>query len=179
MRVRIAAVATLVFTATLVLVKTPPAIACSCRPDVSVAQLLATSDGAFVGIYAGRDDPFAVGPVISSAREVVNHFVVERAVKGQIGPVVEVGAAASGASCGLELEVGERTGLVLERVGDSWRSSLCAQTEPEALLVFAPGEPGPPTTGSGALDDVPFLFVGLVVLVAAAVLAIMRLRRRE
>ncbi len=179
MRVRRTVVATLVMTATLLLVETPAAMACSCRSDVNVAELLAASDGAFVGIYTGRDDPLAVEPVINSGRAVVNHFVVERAVKGEIGPLMEVEAAASGASCGLELEVGERTGLLLRRVDDTWRSALCQQTEPEALLAFAPGQAGPATMGSALLDDLLVVVVGLCVLVAAAMLAFAGLRRRS
>ncbi len=177
MRVRRAVVATLVVTATLLLVRTPAALACSCRPDVAVAELLSTSDGAFVGVYTGRDDPRAVGPVLSSSRAVVNHFVVERVVKGDIGPVVEVEAAASGASCGLELEVGERTGLLLRRAGDGWSSGLCAQTDPEGLLAFAPSHAGPATISS-LVDDLLLPVVGLAALVAAVMLAIGVRRRR-
>ena len=172
-----AVVATLVVATGLLILETRAAFACSCDADVQAAELLAKSDAAFVGVYTGRDDPFAQGPLISSGRRVVNHFVVERSVKGELGGSIDVEAAADGASCGLELERGERTGLFVRREGDSWSSSLCAQAEPDALLAFASPGADPASIGDGLLDDGLFLAVGLLVVAATAAVAIGRLRR--
>ena len=143
----------------LLVVEAGPALACSCRAEVPVAEALSESDGAFVGVFTGRDDPLGQGDVITSARGVLNHFQVERSVKGDIGGRVDVQAAAGGASCGLELSVGERTGLLLRRDAGSWTSSLCSQVEPQALLAFAPA-----TTAGAGVDGGLILLVGLLVL---------------
>ena len=111
--------------------------ACSCAlPDARAA--LAQSDGAFVGRLESRRD---------SGREAVLTFSVERALKGSIGSRIEVRTAANGAACGIELNVGTRVGLVLDRRGGSWRGSLCWQFDPEELLTAA--RPLPPPNGSG------------------------------
>ncbi len=153
-----------------------PALACSCRADVQVADALATSDGAFVGVLTGIDDPLVAGTLISSARSVINHFDVERSVKGGIGDRVEVEAAASGASCGLEVPVGRRVGLLLRRSATGWTSSLCSQTEPAALLTAAPAPPGPAPAG-GEPSERGF-FVALAFLALAVPVGLVVLRRR-
>lgn len=143
----------------LLVVEAGPALACSCRAGVPVGEALSEHDGAFVGVFTGQVDPMRPGDEISSARPVLNHFTVERSVKGDIGERVEVQAAASGASCGLELEVGQRTGLLLRGEPGSWTSGLCSQLEPQALLAFAPS--------AGSVDG------GLIVLVSLLVLAVL------
>ena len=155
-----------------------PAYACSCRAGVLVADALAESDAAFVGVYTGREDPFVHGELISSGRPVINHFEVERTVKGDIGGRVDVEAAASGASCGLELEVGERTGLFLQWSGTGWRSSLCAQTEPAGLLAFAPAV-GVPAGEADPSERGVFVAFGLLALAVAGYFAVDRVRRRR
>lgn len=175
-----------------------PAYACSCRA-VAVAESLANSDAAFVGVLTGRDDPDGGGPIVSSGRRVVNHFTVERAVKGELGPSVAVGAAAGGASCGLEVREGARTGLLLRRSGTEWTSSLCSQVDSAALLALAPGGgPGPvgtvaPAVGAvapaedvaapaGAGSGPDWGFIGLVGILLLAVLGAVVLggaQRRE
>jgi hypothetical protein len=62
---------------------------------------------------------------------------VEQAYKGDISNRVEVVTAASGAACGLEAAVGDRLGLLLERVDGDWRSGLCSQVEPRDFLELA------------------------------------------
>ena len=42
--------------------------------------------------------------------------------------------ARGGAACGIEAPADERIGLLLERRGGLWRSSLCSQVEPAAFL---------------------------------------------
>lgn len=117
-----------------------PAYACSCGGQ-SPADAVAGGDAAFVGTYLGRTEP-PPAPMVKSSDLVVNHFSVERAIKGDVAGSVDVNAAFSGASCGLELAVGQRTGLVMRHAGDDWESNLCLQIDPEALLALA--EPPPP-----------------------------------
>jgi hypothetical protein len=165
-----------------------PAQACSCRADVQVADALAASDAAFVGVFTGRDDPLVHGEIISSARPVLNHFEVERVVKGPIGERVDVEAAASGASCGLEVEVGEQAGVLLTWTGTGWRSSLCNQTEAAELMAFAPAAaPAAPAAAPGRnaapAESEPsergfFVAVGLLVLAVPVFFGVQRWRRR-
>ena len=165
-------VALLMATATVVIAGAAPAHACSCRADADVAEMLATSDGAFVGVLTGVEDPFAQGALVSSARQVVNHFDVERVVKGQLGEQVDVRAAAAGASCGLEVRVGQRVGILLLEEGGTWTSSLCAQTEPDLLLAFAaPGDSGDAAGSTGSRADTLFVVAGVVALAVFGVLA--------
>lgn len=163
----------------LVVIQAPPALACSCRADVAVKDALLESDGAFVGRFIGRDDVFPQGEMMSSPRPVLNHFQVERAVKGDIGERVRVEAAANGASCGLELGVGERTGLLLRHGPNGWRSSLCSQTDPAALLAVVADEPDRELQGTGGRDARPFIVVGLAVVGIPAFIAIRRAFRRS
>ena len=153
-----------------------PAYACSCQAGVLVADALAQADGALVGVYTGRADPPVQGELIFSGRPVINHFEVERAVKGDIGGQVDVEAAASGASCGLELEVGERTGLFLERTGTGWRSSLCSQTDPVGLLAFAPA--GAPAGAAAEAEPSERGFFVAVAVLALALIAFFMVQRR-
>jgi hypothetical protein len=115
--------------------------ACSCAlPDARTA--LARSDGAFVGRLESRRE---------SGQEAMLVFSVERALKGSIGRTVTVVTPASGASCGIELTLGTRAGLVLDRAGGAWRGSLCAQFDPSELLQAALPLPAPNGRGPVAL----------------------------
>lgn len=54
-------------------------------------------------------------------------------------------APAYGASCGIELKVGERSGMLLRRDGDRWNSGLCDQISPaelERAIKPFPAAPG-------------------------------------
>ena len=102
--------------------------------------------GAFVGRLLSRDDPQPTGNVFSSATLVRYRFQVERPVKGDIpSGIIEVWSSGSGASCGLETPVGQRTGLLLRHEDGRWRSSLCEQADPDVLIRA--GQPLPPPTG--------------------------------
>jgi hypothetical protein len=157
-----ALVAVLVVASGLVVAGGSPAYACSCHADMPIEKWLAESDAAFVGVYTGRDGPAAGRPVVNLNQEVVNHFEVERSVKGTFGKAVDVSASGSGASCGLELTAGDRTGLMLHRDdAGGWTSSLCGQVGAEELLAFA----GASSSGPGSGPDWGFiLFAGLLVL---------------
>ncbi len=178
MRLMRAAVVALIVAGGQLVVQAAPALACSCRADVQVAEALATSDGAFVGVLTGIDDPPTAGPIISSGRPVVNHFDVERSVKGGIGDRVDVEAAASGASCGLEVAVGQRVGLLLRRSATGWTSSLCAKAEPEALLAVATRPAAGPVPPSPEPSERGF-FLALGALAVAALLGLAVLRRTK
>lgn len=178
-RIVLAALTVLLAAGGLLVVEAGPASACSCRAGVPVEESLAESDGAFVGVFVGRDDPLGQGEIVSSGRRVLNHFQVERPVKGEIGERVDVQAAAEGASCGLGLEVGQRTGLLLRRDAGGWTSGLCSQVEPQALLAFAPAT----ATGSGASagagpDWGLIVLVGLLVLAVGGAVALEVVHRR-
>lgn len=130
----------------LVVVGATPAFACSCLPS-SPAEVAARSDAAFVGTYLGRTEP-PPGPVVNTSTDVVNHFSVERVVKG--GPIagnVDVRAPLSGASCG---------GLGLTGSASEWRSLLCNQTDADGLLaVGQPVNPPPPPPASSPVAPSP------------------------
>ena len=167
-----AVLAVLMVAGGLLTVEAGPAFACSCRAEVPVEEFLSHSDGAFVGVFTGRDVPPGRVDVNDLGRPVVNHFQVERTVKGDIGRRVDVQAEASGASCGLELEVGERTGLFLFRDAGGWTSGLCAQVEPQALLAFAPAAAG------AGVDGGLILLVGLLVLAVLGAVVLEAVHRR-
>jgi hypothetical protein len=118
-----------------------PATACSCA-TVDPREGIQTSDGAFVGTLLSRTG----GPHDSTN---TLHFVVEVAVKGDLGTEVDVTTSSNGASCGLEVAQGERVGLLLSRGdgGSSWWSSSCSRVDPEELLAAA--KPLPPPDGIG------------------------------
>ncbi len=118
-----------------------PARACSCLPPDPWA-LLAKTDGAFVGRLVSRRE--------ADGDRAILVFSVERAVKGEIGDTVEIETPKSGASCGLEMPVGERIGLFLGRDGGKWFGNLCAQVAPEDLLA-ATVLPAPNGSGPAAL----------------------------
>ena len=131
--------------AALVAPSLPHAKACSCA-TYDVRERLPEVAGAFVGRLLSRDDPQPTGDVFSSATLVRYRFQVERAVKGDIpSGIIEVWSSASGASCGLETPMGERTGLLLRHEDGQWRSSLCEQADPDVLIRA--GQPLPPPSG--------------------------------
>jgi hypothetical protein len=131
--------------AALVAPSLPHAKACSCA-TYDVRERLPEVAGAFVGRLLSRDDPQSTGNVFSSATLVRYRFQVERAVKGDIpSGIIEVWSSASGASCGLETPVGQRTGLLLRHEDGQWRSSLCEQADPDVLIRA--GQPLPPPSG--------------------------------
>jgi hypothetical protein len=138
------------------------ASACSCLP-VDLARDLPRADGAFVGTVLERR---------TTEASVLLLFRVEQAYKGDIDARIEVETARDGASCGLDLPVGERVGLLLERDGDLWRSSLCSRADPADFLALTDVEDNtlPAINWGGYV-------VGVLVLAIAAVLLVRRRRR--
>ena len=138
------------------------ALACSCLP-VDLARDLPRADGAFVGTVLERTDRERTSTLL---------FRVEQVYKGEIENRVEVETARGGAACGIEVPVGERIGLLLERDGGVWRSSLCSQVEPAAFLELTDVKDNelPPLNWPG-------IVVGSLVLLAGAYFLVRRLRR--
>ncbi len=141
----------------LVLLPVQSASACSCAlgdPRDSFAR----ADGAFVGTFLESHlaEPPDPDGGFSSADDTIYSFRLDEEYKGELGEpgdVVEVHSAFSGASCGLEVEQGERYGLFLEvREKDgAWRSSLCSQVSPKEMREAASPLPAPYGEGPLAL----------------------------
>jgi hypothetical protein len=142
------------------LVLSAEAYACSCRP-VDLQRDLPTADGAIIGTVLERR---------STEASVVLLFRVEQTYKGDIDNRVEVETSRDGASCGLELAVGERVGLLLDRDGELWRSSLCSQVDPADFLALANVEDNslPPFNWGGIVVGVLVLAAGSFFLVRKA-----------
>jgi len=138
------------------------ALACSCAP-VDLVRDLPRADGAFIGTLLERKDREATSTLL---------FRVEQVYKGDISNRVEVETARGGAACGIEVPAGERIGLLLERDGGVWRSSLCSQVDPAAFLELTDVEDNqlPPVNRGG-------LVVGVLILLAGVWFLIRRLRR--
>ncbi|HEX4930494.1 MAG TPA: hypothetical protein VFV62_07260, partial [Gaiellaceae bacterium] len=138
------------------------ALACTCAP-VDLARDLPRADGAFIGTLLERDDRAATSTLL---------FRVEQVYKGDISNRVEVETASGGAACGIEAPVGERIGLLLEREGGVWTSTLCSQVDPAAFLELTDVQDNqlPPVNWGGYL-------VGFLVLAITALLLVRRRRR--
>ena len=137
------------------------ALACTCAP-VDLVRDLPTADGAFVGTLLEREDREATSTLL---------FRVEQVYKGDISNRVEVETARGGAACGIEAPVGERIGLLLERAGGVWSSSLCSQVDPATFLELTDVQDGLPPVNRGGI------VVGALVLLAGAYFFWRRLRR--
>ena len=110
----------------------PAAWACSCTGE-PVAAGLERSDGALVGTVLDWDVDDPAGPSVSTGDPAYATVRVERAVKGTLPRELAVRTVRSTATCGLDVRVGQRVGLLLERRGREWTSGLCAQFEPGEL----------------------------------------------
>lgn len=121
-----------------------PAKACSCALG-DPRDALKASDGAFIGTLVSKT-PDPADPEYGA----VYTFSVEETFKGDLGESVEVYSASDGASCGLEVPIGGRTGLFLTLADGRWLSSLCQQIAPDDLRAAA--EPLPEPDGSGPIS---------------------------
>ena len=137
------------------------ALACTCAP-VDLERDLPRADGAIIGTVLerhGRGD------------EVVYLFRVEQVYKGDIDNRVEIVTNAQTATCGLDLAVGTRIGLLLERQAGEWRSGLCSEVDAADFLALTDVEDNtlPPFNVGG-------IVVGFLIL-AAGVYVLLRKRR--
>jgi hypothetical protein len=101
---------------------------------------------AFVGTLIDVDGQ--LGAVFSSDADTIYRFEVETWVKGDLGPVIDVHSAADGASCGIEVGVGNRAGIMVRVEDGKYHSSLCETIDADVLLAslepLETGAPGPP-----------------------------------
>ncbi|MDQ3947347.1 MAG: hypothetical protein M3357_19750 [Actinomycetota bacterium] len=70
---------------------------------------------------------------------------MERALKGDIGPDIDVYSGQGGGDCGIDGPVGRRLGMLLYRQDDRWTGGLCSEEDPEVLVRAA--KPLPPPDG--------------------------------
>lgn len=148
----------------LVVLPEQAAHACSCVVITSPADVVARADGAFVGTFTGRDEAAPVAPQdgpVPSASRVVNHFNVEKAVKGDFGPTVDVASGTESSMCGIEFKPGQRVGLLLVRHAGEWLTGLCSVVPADKMLA-ATGPVGGSVRGPAA---------GALALLAAVALA--------
>jgi hypothetical protein len=135
--------------------------ACTCLP-VDLDRDLPGADGAMIGTVLER----SVSGTTSRYR-----FRVEQVYKGDVEDRAVVFSAADGAACGLELAVGQRVGLLLNRDGDVWRSSLCRQVDPADFLALTKVQDNAlPSFNWGGI------VVGILIL-GLGILALLRKRR--
>ena len=93
----------------LVVAGAQAAHACSCLIG-DPRDALHRSDGAFVGTLVERTEVDEQTSIFT--------FEVETAVKGTLGAEVDVRSASNGASCGMEVDFGQRIGLFLDTAED-------------------------------------------------------------
>ena len=137
-----------------------PAGACSC--DGPVSDAVANSDGAFVGVFTGRGSP------------AVNHFRVERVIKGDIGARIDVVSTYAGTTCDFGFKPGDRTGLLVARKDDAWTSMLCSRFDPASV----PGGVAPAGADAG-LDSPAVVVAGVALFAVTVLLAAVAIRRRR
>lgn len=168
----------------LALLPTTKAHACSCafmEPEEALNQ--GNVPAAFVGTLTAKEEAGQgdFGPQIAWT------FEVEAVLAGELDEVTTLTAPADdGANCGLNLQEGDRVGLILYSDGDGWSSSSCSTYDAEAML--AAGDPQPPTDGGSpvaeppaesAASSFPIVPIVLAVLGAGIVLAVVVLLARR
>lgn len=183
--------------APVLLVGPSPACACSCVPRTD-AEFYRDAGTVFVGELVSRRP--GDGLFRSSTDPVTYVFAVSAVHKGTVSERQEVVSSASGASCGLEIEVGRRYVVFTQatpmepdptpRAGQL-SANLCGGTRPAGsgavAEAFGPGEaPVPGGSGEQAGRGVgeraaaawPYLLGGALAVAAVLALAGWRYRRR-
>lgn len=120
----------------VVLAPAAPAKACSCAPPDPLG-ILAEAPAAFIGTVVDIrkiDHP-------SDWIDVVVVFDVEEWVKGDLGDTVEIGSSADGASCGFEMEPGDRSGIWINEIQTPLLGGLCNRVDADVLRNAAAGLP--------------------------------------
>jgi hypothetical protein len=150
----------------LVVLPIQPAKACSCAYG-DPRDMFAGADAAFVGTFV---ESHPVEEPTSSDADTVYTFLLDEEHKGELGErggTVEVHAALSGASCGLEASPGEQYGIFLyvRETDGAWTSSLCSQVSPETMREAASPLPAPTSDGpprivaGGSFGDTQTMFL--------------------
>ena len=124
-----------------------PCAACSCAAPVTPAEAAAEADAVFVGTVTGTREPLVS---TSSADLVAKRFEVVEVRKGEVAAVTEVLTAASGASCGLEVEEGRTYVVVARASAEGLRADLCGGTREHVTAagdLDVIGPPRPPADG--------------------------------
>lgn len=143
-------VALLVIAATMVGFTPRPALACSCAWPPDIPRWVETSAGAFVGTVIGK----GLSPLQQLGDDVTHVLEVERWIKGGPAERIELDLPGdTGGNCGVNLDMGQRVGMLLHESEGKITSSSCSTFEPELLLDFEPLIPDSPT-------KVPFLLMG-------------------
>jgi hypothetical protein len=110
--------------------------ACSCAP-IPPGQALRESDAAVVGKL--------VEVVPRGQLQADYRYEVQRVYGGakaiEVGGMLVVRSARSGAACGLPRRADRRYGLFLTRSGGRWRAGLCSVVTPRRLWLAARGRP--------------------------------------
>ena len=132
-----------------ILVGAPPAIACSCV-GFSDAEAFERADVVFTGDAVERREP-PRHAIRTSADPTTYVFAVQAVHKGDATEMQEVVTALSGASCGLEAQVGRAYVVFAHREGDGLTAGLCDGTR-EADPPFALGGSALPSAVAPALD---------------------------
>lgn len=96
-------------------VSAPKALACSCALPVPSPQTLAGAEAVFAGTVVARSDPRAGEPVQSSGDPIAYTLSVDTRFKGDLGDTADVATARFGATCGVEMAVGQRYLIVAHR----------------------------------------------------------------
>jgi hypothetical protein len=106
-----------------------PCAACSCGEAASLADSAARADVVFVGAFVDTSEPAHLLPgLTSSAEEVGRIFEVTEVRKGAASIRTEVRTAASGGSCGLEVEPGGVYVVVATTTPTGLTGGLCDGT---------------------------------------------------
>ncbi len=113
-----------------------PAKACSCMPPDAI-RTLDEVPAAFVGTVVD------IRPIKHPSEwlDVLVVFEVDEWVKGDLGDVVEMASSAYGASCGFELELGQRSGVFVREIQTPLQGGLCDRIDGDALRSASSGLP--------------------------------------
>jgi hypothetical protein len=145
------------------------AMACSCV-GFTEEEAFDAADVVLVGVVVGRHDP-SLGMLFGSTADPVRYtLAVDEVLKGDAGVQVEVATARNGASCGLEMSIGQRWRLYAYRDG-GLQVNLCGGSHllsPDSSAPNAAPGNGPPS----ALGVLWPLLPGALGAVGAALVAI-------
>ncbi|GBG09384.1 hypothetical protein PAT3040_04028 [Paenibacillus agaridevorans] len=167
-----------------------PVYACSCAISDSVSEALNRNDAVFDGTVVASHTPrkwFSFSQ--SSADPVTWTFEAHEVWKGKVAPRITVTSAQSSASCGFEFREGQRYIVYARGTGDSLEVSLCSRTTLTSAggsdLVELGSGSIPPKPSSGVDGAEAFgisqvmILLGLIVVLAAAIYAGLRIKRQK